>query len=223
MSAIGDPSLWRDQVVTAYDVVHAGVMAVWPSCRASIDTVPTVARTKDATRHKKSARRRLEDPITRNLVRHLRLVPTLRGRFHIVSQYELIAGDLTQDPDPVGYVDVGILFSVGLDEVCLLIECKRLNVNGASLAADYVSKGMMRFVTGKYGPDLPIAAMVGYVMDGQVPKASDSVIKQIRSHLAALRCAESSISLVAPGQFSTSHARKPLNLELRHQLLSALG
>ena len=86
----------------------------------------------------------------------------------------------------MGYVDVGILFSVGLDEVCLLIECKRLNVNGASLAADYVCKGMMRFVTGKYGPDLPVAAMIGYVMDGQVPKASDSVIKQIRKQLAAL-------------------------------------
>ena len=223
MSAIGDPSLWRDQVITAYDVVHAGVMAVWPSCRVSIDSVRVVAHTKDATRRKKSARRRLEDPITRNLVRHLRLVPTLRGRFHIVSQYELIAGDLNQDPDPVGYVDVGILFSVGLDEVCLFIECKRLNVNGASLAADYVSKGMMRFVTGKYGPDLPVAAMIGYVMDGQVPKASDSVIKQIRSHLAALCCAESSISFVAPGQFSTSHTRKPLDIELRHQLLSALG
>ena len=128
-----------------------------------------------------------------------RLVPTLRGRFHIVSQYELIAGDLTQDPDPVGYVDVGILFSVGLEEVCLFIECKRLNVNGASLATEYVSKGMMRFVTGQYAPDLPIGAMIGYVMDGQVPEALDSVIRQIRSHLPALRCAESSIIFVAPG------------------------
>ena len=222
MSAIGDPSLWRNHVVTAYDVVHAGVMAVWPSCRASIDTVGAVAQTEDATRRKKSARRRLEDPITRNLVRHLRLAPALRGRFHIVSQYQLIAGDLMQDPDPIGYVDVGILFSVGQDEVCLFIECKRLNVNGASLAADYVSKGMMRFVTGKYAPNLPVAAMIGYKMDGQISKATDSVTKQIRSHLAGLCCAESSISFVAPGQFSTSHNRTPVEIELRHQFLSAL-
>ncbi len=222
MSAIGDSSRWRDHVVTAYDLVHAGVMSVWPSCRASIDAASVVAQTKDATRRKKSARRRLEDPITRNLVRHLRLVPALRGRFHIVSQYELIVGDLTQDPDPVGYIDVGILFSIGLDEVCLFIECKRLNVAGASLAANYVSKGMMRFVTGKYAPDLPLALMIGYVMDGQVPKASDSVIKQIRRNLVDLCCAESSISFVAPGHFSTRHTRTPVDIELRHQLLSAL-
>ena len=149
-------------------------------------------------------------------------MPALRGRFHIVSQYELIDGDLAQDPDPVGYVDVGILFSVGLDEVCLFIECKRLNVNGASLAAEYVSKGMMRFVTGQYAPDLPVAAMIGYVMDGQVPKASDSVIQQIRSRLAELSCVESAISVVAPDQFSTAHTRTHVDIELRHQLLSTL-
>jgi hypothetical protein len=54
----------------------------------------------------------------------------LRGRFHIVSQYELITADLAKDPDPVGYVDMGILFSIGLEEICLFIECKRLNVKG---------------------------------------------------------------------------------------------
>ncbi|MBL8228813.1 MAG: hypothetical protein JNL98_10065 [Bryobacterales bacterium] len=134
----------------------------------------------------------------------------------------MIAADLTQDPDPVGYVDVGILFSVGLDEVCLFIECKRLNVNGASLAAEYVAEGMMRFVMGKYAPDLPVAAMLGYVMDGQVPKASESVLKEIRCHLGALCCTDASISVGAPGQFSTRHNRTPVNIELRHHLLSAL-
>jgi hypothetical protein len=149
-------------------------------------------------------------------------MPTLRGRFHIVSQYELITADLAKDPDPVGYVDMGILFSIGLEEICLFIECKRLNVNDASLAADYVSKGMMRFVTGKYAPDLPLAAMIGYVMDGEVSKASDSVLAQIRKYLADLCSAESLISLTAPGEFITQHTRTSVDIELRHQLLSAV-
>ena len=222
MSAIGDSSVWRDQIVTSYDLVHAGVMSAWPSCKASIDSTDAVARTRNAGKRAKAARRRREDPITRNLVRHLRLMPTLRGRFHIVSQYELITADLAKDPDPVGYVDMGILFSIGLEEICLFIECKRLNVNGASLAADYVSKGMMRFVTGKYAPDLPLAAMIGYVMDGEVSKASDSVLAQIRKYLADLCSAESLISLAAPGEFITQHTRTSVDIELRHQLLSAV-
>lgn len=222
MSAIGDSSVWRDQIVASYDLVHAAVMAAWPSCKASIDSTDVVVQTKNASKRAKAARRRREDPITRNLVRHLRLLPTLRGRFHIVSQYELITADLAQDPDPVGYVDMGILFSIGLEEICLFIECKRLNVNGASLAAEYVSKGMMRFVTGKYSPDLPLAAMIGYVMDGQVPKASDSVLAQIRKYLVDLCSAEPLISLIAPGEFITQHTRTSVDIELRHQLLSAV-
>lgn len=222
MSAIGDSSLWRDQLLTVYDLVHGGVMAVWPSCQARINAVSVGAQTEIATRRTRSSRRQLEDPITRDLIRHLRLEPSLRGRFLIVSQYELINDDLSQDPDPVGYVDIGILFSIESDKACLFIECKRLNVNGASLAADYVSKGMMRFVSSKYAPDLPLAAMIGYVMDGQISKASDAVISRIRTCLVDLCCAEPSISLSAPDHFSTKHKRTPVEIELRHQLLSAV-
>ena len=91
-------------------------------------TSPEVKHDKDATQREKAARRRLEDPITRNLIRHARMVPHLRVRFYDT--------DLARDCDPLGYIDLAVLFSIDLDEVCLAIECKRLNVNGASLAAE---------------------------------------------------------------------------------------
>jgi hypothetical protein len=222
MSAIGDSSRWQDQIVTAYDVVHNAVMDVWPACRHRIDSVAAVAKIPSARQRKKAARRRLEDPITRDLIRHLRTDPRLRVQFHIISQYELIDTDYAHDADPLGYVDVAILFSIDAYEVCLVIECKRLNVNGASLAAQYVSEGMLRFVKGQYAPDLPIGGMIGYVMDGRVPIASRAVVDQIVERAKVLLI-DSGINFIsAPDHFSTKHLRRPVGIELRHQLLSAV-
>ena len=227
MSAIGDSSRWLSCLVTAYELVHAGVLASWPECRAAVDHSPPdpvpSPPPKARTRKTAAARSRLEDPITRNLIRRLRLVPQLRGRFHIVSQFEIIDCTLDRDPDPLGYIDVAILFSVAEDEVCLALECKRLNVNGTSLATKYVTEGIMRFVSGKYTPAVPIGGMIGYVMDGRVQQASDAVLKQIRSRHKELLCSEKSIVFFSdPDHFSTTHARKQTGaIELRHQLLSA--
>ncbi len=218
--SVGDSSRWQTHLVTAYEMVHSGVLRVWPECRAAIaPNQPIAMATK---RGKIVARTRLEDPITRNLIRRLKLEPQLRGRFHIVSQFEIIDSVLDRDPDPLGYIDVAILFSVEDDEVCLALECKRLNVNGASLAGKYVNEGMMRFVAGQYVPTVPIGGMIGYVMDGRVEKASQSVIEQIRLKLAHLCCTETSILFLSePDHFSTSHVRATINIELRHQLLAA--
>ena len=111
----------------------------------------------------------------------------------------------------------------GISARSLRALCKRLNVKGASLAREYVREGMMRFVTGKYSPELPIGGMIGYVMDGNVEAASRSVIEQIVSGSNELRCTEDSVIFLArPDHFSTVHARNPITIELRHQLLSAI-
>jgi len=223
MSA-GDSSRWQARLVSAYELIHAGVLSVWPACRDAAhsqdQSIQPVKRNRRSARTK-AARRRLEDPITRNLVRRLKLVPQLRGRFHVVSQLEIINECIDNDPDPLGYIDIAILFFIDEDEACLALECKRLNVNGASLAGKYVADGMMRFVSGKYVPAAPVGGMIGYVMDGRVENPSLAVIEQIRSSLAELRCAESSIVFLSkPDYFSTTHARELMGIELKHHLLS---
>ena len=41
----------------------------------------------------------------------------------------------------------------------------------ATQASEYVTKGMMRFVSGQYSPTWPLGAMLGYVMDGNMQTA----------------------------------------------------
>ena len=70
------------------------------------------------------------------------------------------------------------------------VECKRLHVttdSGFSCLADkYVDEGVRRFVDGKYSTGLPCGGMVGYVMDNQMDKALESVLKEIRTKEQAL-------------------------------------
>jgi hypothetical protein len=79
------------------------------------------------------------------------------------------------------------------EDVYFAFECKRLNLSpkrGArrarkrSLAGEYVSQGMMRFVTGQYAPGLKHGGMIGYVVDGDVASA---VVAVSRSVLTARR------------------------------------
>ena len=136
---------------------------------------------------------------------------------------------LDDDPDtdtgPEGYLDISILFWVGRNNLCLAIECKRLNVRNKkgerdSLAHEYVRKGMMRFVNRQYAPDLPLGGMIGYVMDGDIAFAFAAVKAKIRADAAALSCdLARSRDLVPPQSFLTMHNRSPVEIELRHLFL----
>ena len=77
------------------------------------------------------------------------------------------------------------------ERVYFALECKRLSVvrttgRRESLAGDYIDDGMMRFVEGKYGANLDKGGMLGYVMDGNVPNAQNSVKAAIMSRKATL-------------------------------------
>jgi hypothetical protein len=64
-------------------------------------------------------------------------------------------------------------------KVALVFESKRLN-KPQSNASEYVGDGgMMCFITGKYSAGMPCGAMLGYVMDGNVPRAHAAVCKAI--------------------------------------------
>ncbi len=67
---------------------------------------------------------------------------------------------------PDGRIDIKIIFSF-VETEYFGIECKRVNDKGNDLAKKYVSKGLMRFVIGKYSPGHDWMAMIGFIIDGK--------------------------------------------------------
>ena len=127
---------------------------------------------------------------------------------------------------------IDIRFIHGYQErVYFALECKRLNVvriggRRESLARDYVDDGMMRFVEGKYAANLDKGGMLGYVMDGNVPGAQDSVKAAIVSRKAKLcmdRRGDLRTSSVLPGDGrlkQTSHRLGSVEFALHHVFLA---
>lgn len=78
-----------------------------------------------------------------------------------------------------------------LEQVYFAFECKRLNAteNGTRRprASEYVTDGMMRFVTGQYAAAMRHGGMIGYVLDGDCEHAIRLVSKNILGRRAALR------------------------------------
>jgi hypothetical protein len=228
MSVIGDSASWHNKLIGVYELVHEAIIRAWPDCREGIQSRTVIDTPSVSGRRRRKNKQKLEDPITRCLIRRLRQDREIRSRFHVESQRELLEEAMELDPDPKGYIDIAILFFMDLREGCLALECKRLNVMWPSkrtpttLAREYVYKGMMRFVSGQYSEDCSLGGMVGYVMDGNVTAAHESIVEQISTASLALLCDPSQINVFSyPDYFSTTHVRRPTQIELRHQLLPA--
>ncbi len=77
------------------------------------------------------------------------------------------------------------------EEIYFCLEAKRLRavVSGevASLASEYVSLGMQRFIDRKYSPHVRHGGMIGYVLDGDLERAISSVANCILLHRVQLR------------------------------------
>lgn len=106
------------------------------------------------------------------------------------------AEDDPETGEELGRIDLKFLPAVSaLEEVYFAFECKRLNAtaNGTrrSLAAEYVTQGMMRFVTGQYASSVSNGGMIGYVLDGSGDEAMTSVIQNIATHRKELQMSES--------------------------------
>lgn len=71
------------------------------------------------------------------------------------------------------------------EDVYFAFECKRLNVPSGkmnkpkALSADYVKKGMMRFVKGQYAAVMRHGGMIGFVMNGDVGHAIAAVKRNV--------------------------------------------
>jgi len=205
----GDPADWLPHFISLEDRVAAAVEAAWPVCIAPLQAL------KGAMTH--------EDFITNHLVNALIRTKAFPGR--IVPQYALLS------PNAQGALNVGskidFVVTIGEDEdVYLACECKRLNVpyktKTRPLAHEYVREGLTRFVTGQYAGGLPLAMMIGYVMDAQVAFAHERLKKALqRSKIISLKSAEHPPTKVGkPIRFFTTHVCVAgHDVEVRHTLL----
>lgn len=207
---VGNPGVWAARFRTLEERFLERVVAVWPSCVAVLPVDPH------------------EDTITENLVaKILQDVPARRLFHYLEYHYE-----------PFGYTPEGRAFSKGEIDMAVLLdqdrdrylayECKRLNVpwNGGirSLATEYVTDGLRRFVTEQYAAGLPVGCMLGYVLDGNAPGAQTKVLAAIstkRDDILLRGEPTRQTSIEPASRFSTRHERKPSapEIEVRHALL----
>lgn len=206
----GDPSAWTARFRNLDVRFLERVAAVWRRCLATLPDDPD------------------EDTITINLVAMISVDLEARRLFHYLAfQHE-----------PFGYTEEGWAYSKGKIDMALLLdrererylayECKLLNVsrNGKkrSLATEYVTKGVARFISGQYAADLPLACMLGYVMDGNLDTAWARVCAAIAAHRTDTGLAwgpRASEPVGSMRRFSSGHCRASSGgpIEIRHALL----
>jgi hypothetical protein len=187
---------WLPYFRTLEERVIAAIDAAWPLCVA-----PLQSRKNEMTH---------EDHITEHLIQRLIRTKLLPGR--IVYQYTL----LSEADDGLVSISSNIDFvlTVGDDEdVYLACECKRLNVPYASgmrgLVGPYVDEGLMRFVSGQYSNGLPLAMMLGYVMNARSARARRGVRRAMTLRASQLGLQEHQDIPTGAGQ--------PLRLRSQHE------
>ena len=140
-----------------------------------------------------------EDNITSTLCLALMKNRDARGLpFQIRTQ--LVELEPMQGED-LGRMDIVFIPMVPREDIYFCLESKRLNAikNGKirSYASEYVTLGMMRFVTGQYSKAVQHGGMIGYVLDGNVSRAMVNVKSNIQKQRIAL-------CMAAPGTFLPS-------------------
>jgi hypothetical protein len=186
------------------------VEAAWPVC------ITPLQSKKNSMTH--------EDHITEHLVQSLIRTKLVPGR--IIYQYTLLAEDSGGNVSAPSNID--FVLTVGDDEdVYLACECKRLNVpyktGVRGLVGEYVDEGLMRFVKGQYSSGLPLAMMLGYVMNAKTEMARRGLRRTLAVRSASIGlCSEIDATVVnSPSiRFRTTHACAPGHvIEVAHTLL----
>lgn len=119
---------------------------------------------------------RRENSITRRFCAQLR---SNKNRSRLCFNIHLEEHEIDEEGELLGRIDLSIRHGYN-EEVYYSLECKRLRFVDSSgqlrhLAVEYVTDGMIRYFNGQYAVGLNKAAMLGYVMDGDVSKAITQV------------------------------------------------
>lgn len=171
----------------------------------------------------------LEVPITQDLCCQLRRIKN-RSRLRLLIPLE--SHELNVAGEETGRIDLKF-YHGHKEHVYYSIECKRLRVarkdgSTASLASEYVKEGMFRYFNGQYAVDLGKGGMLGYVMDGDIPKARGNVVASIERNRKTLRMkstASAKMSSILPNDlriFDTSHTQSSGRPFTIHHLLLAM-
>lgn len=195
MSVIGTSTEWADLIDPMVPDILRLVVATWE------EMPPPGANDK-------------EDDITIALCRALRQNRTVRSlMFQIHTQLVELEPAIGED---LGRQDIVFIPPIPREDIYFCIESKRLNVviDGKlrTYASEYVTHGMLRFVTGQYSKAVRHGGMMGYVLDGNVSQAIANVEGNIQTHHAVL-------CMTAPGvlQSSAVLADDPRARETHHQ------
>lgn len=206
----GSPDAWLAHFRNLGEQMSEAIEAAWPIC------IGPLQAKKGSMTH--------EDHITEHLVHALRRTKMVPGR--ISYQYVLLVEDTSGNVSLTSSID--FVLTVGDDEdVYLAYECKRLNVpyrTGVSnLCGEYVKDGLMRFVTGQYSIGLPLAMMIGYVMNGNNGSARQGLRRAMKARTATLGLTaelDYPSTSGAPTRFRSTHTCRPgHNMEVEHHLL----
>ena len=206
---VGDPQSWTGRFRSVDQRFLERVPAVWSKC---LDVLPQQPH---------------EDLITENLVHLLSKDSVVRRLCWL--EYQFVPFGMTPEGgvSGKGYIDIALILDQERNRY-VAYECKRLNVfyDGSrySLATPYVKEGMMRYVTEKYSEGLPIACMLGYVIDGDMPFARKQVWKTIvaqTSDLGLIDGPNPTTDVAIVKCFVTTHKRPTtaLAIEIRHVFL----
>jgi hypothetical protein len=206
----GNSADWLAHFRTLEERLIEAVETVWPICIAPLQAV------KGSMTH--------EDYITNHLVAALIRNKRLPGR--IVPQYPLLSPNAQQLLKVGSKID--FVLTIGdQEDVYLACECKRLNVpykkKTRALAYEYVRDGLMRFVSGQYSRGLPLAMMLGYVMDQRADIAHQRVKRAIgRSKSIQMKSSvDEVVGAGKPIRFSTIHiCASGQDIQVRHTLLA---
>jgi hypothetical protein len=162
MSFGGDPTAWLDLIDSQMSAILRLVLSTWRD-------LPPLA--PDA----------LEDPTTEGLCRALRKNRT-SGELPFRIDIQMVELDPAAG-EREGRMDIVFSPMVPNEAIYFCMECKRLNamIGGQrrTLATEYVSQGMSRFVRRQYGAQVRHGGMLGYVLDGQVDAAVNAVAAAI--------------------------------------------
>jgi len=103
--------------------------------------------------------------------------------------------------EDVGRLDISFRPLIAREDIYFCLECKRLNVvrdgRTRSYASEYVTFGVVRFVSGQYANKVRHGGMLAYVLDGDTTRAIENVQNNLRDRHAAL-------GMKPPGTFGSS-------------------
>ncbi|HAC64246.1 MAG TPA: hypothetical protein DCF68_12070 [Cyanothece sp. UBA12306] len=98
---------------------------------------------------------------------------------------------------PDGFIDFKMIYGWTQQDY-FGIECKRVSSvtqgNNRNLATEYVTNGIMRFVKGIYSPNHDFAAMLGFVIDGNIDNCVNRIQRRINDRTQILNLEENWIT-----------------------------